>query len=390
VDPSSLQERRRAVLRELARDHTAEDEVLEYCRNRFGEVRQPAPVFPLTEEPHVADWRRYAGEGGQRPFEHLRERLPQLAIPIREGVSKLPAYADVTLRGQPLDPAAFGGRLELARPGEVRLLIHDHPAGALPVLVAPDRDDFETLVRALAWRGEPRPISGSVNAQIVTGFVNWDRMRSYRAVWATQVEPAVADTLWPIEVSRVATTERWRYQDRFVIVGVQPYSGVSAARLGLPLSEEEWLERSTLLRVEHEFTHYATQRVFGAMSLNLLDETIADFMGMTYALGEFRAEHFLRFLGLEDWPLVRADGRAPTYAAELSPAAFELLAAVTVRAARRLEAIAARFYHAGQRGRFLLALAGLTLELLASDDALALFEDAYHAAEKLTGAGSAG
>jgi hypothetical protein len=383
-DDASLRERRQAVLRSLSRDEAALAEVSEYCANRFGEVRPPSPVFPLVDEPHVEDWRRYAAEAGDRPFEHLRERLPQLVIPVREGISKLPAYADVTLRGQPLDPAAFGGRLELAHPEEVRLLIHEHPAGALPVLVAADRGDFEALVRALAWRGEPRPISPAVNAQIVTGFVNWDRMRRYRATWAAQVDPAVADGLWPVEVARVAASERWRYQDRFVIIGVRPYSGVSAAQLGVSLSEEEWLERSTLLRVEHEFTHYATQRVFGAMSLNLLDETVADFMGTTYALGEFRADWYLRFLGLDAWPQVRPDGRVRTYAGELSPAGFELLAEVTVRAARGLEAVAARFYEQHQRGRFLLALAGLTLELLASDEAAGLFEDSYRDAGRLT------
>src|SRR5262245_37097529 len=262
-------------------------------------------------------------------------------------------------------------------------MLHEHPAGALPVLVAADRGDFETLVRALAWRGEPRPISPAVNAQIVTGFVNWERMGRYRASWAAQVDPSVVDGLWPVEVARVAASERWRYQDRFIITGVRPYSGVSASRLGLEMTEEDWLDRSTLLRVEHEFTHYATQRVFGTMSLNLLDETISDFMGMTYALGRFRADWYLAFLGLEDWPEVRPDGRVRTYAAELSAAGFTLLGEITVRAARNLEAIAGRSYDPQQRGRFLLAAASLTLELLAGEDAGELFEEAYASAERL-------
>jgi hypothetical protein len=333
----------------------------------------------------VADWRRYTAEAAGRPFEYLGRHLPQLTIPVREGISKLPAYADVTLRGQRFDASLFGGRLELSRPDEVRLLIHQHPAGALPVLVAADRGDFETLVRALAWRGEPRPISPAVNAQIVTGFVNWERMGRHRTAWAAQVDPSMVESLWPVEVARVAASERWRYQDRFIITGVRPYSGVSASRLGLEMTEEEWLERSTLLRVEHEFTHYATQRVFGTMSLNLLDETISDFMGMTYALGRFQADWYLAFLELEAWPEVRADGRARTYAAELSPAGFNLLCEVTVRAARNLEAIAARFYDPQQRGRFLLAAASLTLELLADGEAGELFGEAYRAAELLTG-----
>jgi hypothetical protein len=377
--------RREAVLRSLGGDAAAIEEVARYCDTKFAEVRPAPPVFPLEEEPHVADWRRYAAEANGRAFDYLRERIAQLRIPVRDGISKLPAYADVTLRGQLFDAAAFGGdELKLAHPREMSLFIHEHPAGALPVLVAADRGDFETLVRALAWRGEPRPISPAVNAQIVTGFVNWDRMRRHRAAWAIQIDPGMVDALWPVEMSRVAATEKWRYQDRFIITGVRAYSSATPAQLGLDMPEAEWLERSTTLRVEHEFTHYATHRVYGAMSLNLLDETIADFMGMTYALGRFRAAWFLTFLGLEAWPALREDGRMKTYAAELSPPAFDLLAALVTRAAARLEEIGERFYDASRRGRFLLALASLTLELLASEDASTLFADAYAAAGRLT------
>jgi hypothetical protein len=149
------------------------------------------------------------------------------------------------------------------------------------------------------------------------------------------------------------------------------------------MTEGDWTERSTVLRVEHEFTHYATHRLFGAMSLNLWDETIADFMGMTYVLGSFRADWFLCFLGLEAWPEVRESGRVGTYAEGLSPAAFALLAKLMVEVAHSLEDLHARFYDPGERGCFLLALASLTLELLAADDAAARFGKAYAAARAL-------
>lgn len=372
------------VLRRLGRDDAAVAEVRRYCESPFGEPRVPSPVFPLPEEPHVADWRRYALESGAGAFDYLQQRLPQLAIPIGEGVSRTPAYADAVQRGKEFRSEDFGGRLRLERPEGVRLYIHEHPAGALPVLVLGHRGDFETLVRALAFRGEPKPIGPAVNAQLVAGFVNWDRMARHRQAWARGVDPAAVERVWPAEVARVAASERWRFQDRFMITCERPYSGVSAAELGLELGEAEWLQLSTRLRVEHEFTHYATQRVFGAMSLNLLDETLSDFMGTSYALGGFRAEWFLRFLGLERWPQVRAEGRVHTYAGQLSAPAFELLCAVTVDAAAGLERLAREFYSAAERGRFLLALAGMTLELLACDEAGALFGEAYDRAGRLT------
>src|SRR5207244_2307165 len=127
-----------------------------------------------------------------------------------------------------------------------------HPAGALPVLATTDRGDFETLCRALASRSEPAPISPAVNAQMVAGFNNWDRLRRYRAAWSAGRDPAAAEEDWPQEMGRVAEEERWRFQDRFMIACARPYSDVTAERLGLELDEATWLARSNDLRVEHE------------------------------------------------------------------------------------------------------------------------------------------
>ena len=378
---------RRAVLARLGGTEPAVEEALRYCDSPFGAPLVPRPVFPLQDEPHVEDWRRYAAEAGRRVFEYLQERLPQLAIPVRDGISGTPAWAEVVLRGGPFRAQDFGGRLALELPDRVRLFVHEHPAGALPVIVSGHRPDFETLVRALAWRGEPRPLGRSVNAQLVGGFINWDRLGRYRLEWERSQRPAAADQAWPVELARLRASEKWRFLDRFIVIGVQPYSGAPAGDLGLGLDDREWLDLSTRWRVEHEFTHYATRRVFGVMRLNLLDETIADFMGATYALGTFRAAWFLRFLGLEAWPAVRPDGRVHTYASELSPGAFELVCAVAVGAARGLESLCALYYTPAERGRFLLALCGMTLELLASDEAPALFRESYEAAGRKVDAG---
>jgi len=114
-------------------------------------------------------------------------------------------------------------------------------------------------------------------------------------------------------------------------------------------------------------TPYATRRVYGVMRLNLLDETLCDFMGTTYALGGYRAEWLLRFLGLEAFPRVRPSGRIHTYSGDLAGPAFELLCALVVEAARGLERLAAAHFDPERRARFLLAIAPLTLELLASE-----------------------
>ena len=374
---------RRASLFALSQDPEAVEEALRYCESPFRIPQVPRPVLPLSEEPHLADWRRYASETAGSPFAYLQDRLPQLSIPVREGTSKTGAYGEVMRRGAPFRPESFGGRLELSRPESLRLLIHAHPAGALPVLATPDRQDFETLFHALACRSEPAPVSPSVNAQIIAGFINWDRVARYRSDWALGVDPFRAGTGWPEELSRVASSEKWRFFDRLLLVCDRPYSGVTASELGLPLTEDAWLERSSQLRVEHEFTHYATKRIFGAMSLNLLDETLADFMGVTHALGRFEASWYLRFLGLERWPEVRPDGRVHTYTKGLSAPGFTLLCSVVVRAAGAIEVLAKRWYGPGEREHVFLALASMGLDLLASEDVDARFEEAWTSTRSL-------
>ena len=69
----------------------------------------------------------------------------QLRFPVREGMSRETAYGAAT-RG--LAPAQDeSASLELVRPAAVRIEMQATPAGRLPVVVAPHRSDFETLVQ---------------------------------------------------------------------------------------------------------------------------------------------------------------------------------------------------------------------------------------------------
>jgi hypothetical protein len=341
------------VLRSLGADRETVEELSTYCENPFPVDALPQPpALPLPEEAHTTDWRDYLDEQGDDPFGFLQSRLVQLNIPIQEGVSKTAAYADVVRRGKPFDESAFGGRLTLKQPELFRVSVHEHPAGALPVLLTPNRSDFETVVQALAFRCEATTIGPAVNAQI--GYVGW-----------------------PAEMKRVTSSEKWRFLDRLIVVTDSPYSSVSAAELGLEWDAATWREKSAALRMEHEFTHYATKRLYGKMTLNVLDEIIADWAGMSSAMGDFRSAWFVRFLGLDDLPKAREDGRIHTYRQTLSDEAFRILAPLTLQAAEGLEALHQAHYTREQRPRFLLALTRLTLELLAADNRERFFGEAY-------------
>jgi hypothetical protein len=353
------------------------EDLAKYCRNRFAVEELPSPpVLPLQDEAHVDDWREYLDQPGDDLFRSLQSRLVQLNIPIRKGISKTAAYGEVVRRGHAFDEAAFGGRLTLERPELFSASVHNHPVGSLPVLIISHRKDFETVVRALAFRCEPATINPTVNAHLISGLINWDRMRRYKSFWMDR-HKAAGVLGWSIELKRVTSSESWRYLDRLIVVTDSPYSGVSADELGLDWNATEWRERSAALRLEHEFTHYATKRLYGKMTLNVFDEIIADWAGISMVTGQFRAAWFLRFLGLDGFPTVRTDGRIHTYRGKLSDQSFRDLGTLALKAADGLEALHDAHYSAANRARFLLALTRLSLDLLASERREQFFGEAF-------------
>jgi len=363
---------RQRVLAELNSDQDVAQEVLDYCANPF--INKPADhELPLEDEVHLADWRRYRDEAGAEPFSYLQSKIAQLNIPIQEGISKSDAYGAVARRGTPFNRADFGdAQLVLENPHDFDFFIHPHPAGALPILVTSHRPDFITIYRALGCRSEPVEVMPSVNAQMLAGFNNWDRIKRYREKWAATCNPFGGDS-WGSEMKRVVQKDPGQFRDRFIILCQAPYSSLRSEELGLALSAEEWLEKSGVIRLEHEFTHYATKRLFNQMRNNLLDEIIADCMGLTSALGTFKASWFLTFIGLEKHPEIRVDGRIHTYRQELSDSAFELLCQLLPAAALGVEKIVERFYNPDKRAQFLLGLTSMTLELFAAPDRTEIF-----------------
>lgn len=355
---------RAAVWRSLGASDDETHELVAYARSEFDLARAPAR-FPLPDEPFVATWAGYAAEAERvGAWACLRDRLVQLRFPIEAGISESPAYRAATRRG--VWPEAHG--LALARPDELRLFLAATPVGQIPVILAATRDDFVTLVRALAHKNEPREILDAVGATIIGGFNNWDRVAALRRAWEAG------------DAARPGWAERWReivaepplYQDRFIVLGSGPYSGVAAADVGLDAAE--WTRSSIAIRLEHECTHHFTRRALGSMRNHLGDELIADYMGIVAATGRFRADWLVRFLGLEHAPAYRAGGRLEEYrgALALDGGAFRVLAAAVSRCARNLEAIdqlrppwTRSPESAADKAETILALAALGVEGLA-------------------------
>jgi len=361
------------VLRSLGANDGEVAELLVYCENAFDCAAAPRPcAYPLADEPFVSAWAEYAAEVAEiGAYEALRRHLVQLRFPVARRISETAAYRAAARRGVFPDAARWGRGLELARPELVRLELHQTAAGRIPVIYAGTREDFVLLLQALARRNEPVPIPPSFGACVVSGYNNWDRVHRYRAAWELGDPARATEAAWAEEFNQLVPRKEL-YQDRFILLSPGPYSATAASDLGL--TPAEWNETSLRIRLEHECAHYFTRRVFGSMRNALLDELLADYSGMVAATGRFRADWFLRFMGLEAFPAYRSGGRLENYRGTppLSDGAFIVLQRLVRLAALRLEELdRTRVGPVGtltDRAVRLTSLASLTLEMFAAPD----------------------
>ncbi len=360
-DEAAREAARAEILRSFGAGPRETAELLAYNRSAF--VVPPSVDLPLPDEPFVAAWRRYADEARTRGvLPVLREHLVQLRFPVAEGISGTDAYGAAIRRGVLPDAP---GDLRLQDPDGLRLFIHPTPAGAVPVLLAPHRGDFEALVRAITKKNEPVPLPASMGACMVGGYSNWGRVAELRRRWEAGEVDAGGAGDWSAAFA-VLKERRELYQDRFVLLSSGPYSGVPAE--AMEMEPDAWSRASITIRLEHECVHYFTRRVLGSMRNNLLDELLADYGGIVAAAGRYRADWALGFLGLDGEDGCRADGRMWNYRGEppLSDGAFVVLQRLVRAAVSRMEAMD-RALDAGARtdegrARVVLALAGWTLE----------------------------
>ena len=103
------------------------------------------------------------------------------------------------------------------------------------------------------------------------------------------------------------------------------------------------------------------------MRNHALDELIADYAGMVGAIGRFRADWFLRFVGLEDFPRYRPGARLDLYRGDppLSDDAFQILQGLLVAAAVNLERFDGEPRNPGETALRIAALASLRLDEIA-------------------------
>lgn len=290
-----------------------------YCQG-FQRASEPLPQLPLVDDTTTSWWRQLIADApsgvlqGQPLVETLQSALPQLRLPQVTGISRSELYRQLVLRGEEGSSAALqavGPEPVWQQIGSLRLSLAPHPCGAMPVLITPNSSDFCLLVRALAHRCEPVALAHGVHAQAVSGLIHWGLIRRFGPKSRAQL----------------------------ILLHEAPYGSVAAQHVPGPPSHESWLVASTVLRLEHELTHLATKRLLGEMRLNLLDELVADGMGMVAALGLFDAQLFGRCLGIDPNGAPLPDGRWRTYVADLDAGDAHQALRLVVERARELQAL---------------------------------------------------
>jgi hypothetical protein len=370
-----IEAERREVMLCLGAQPSQADELLLYNANSFDAAGASGIALPLEDEAFVSVWQEYAAEALERGAAAvLRASCPQLSFPIESGISETPAYAAAVRRGD--RSQCVGSGLALENPDQIHLALHPTAAGRIPVIIAEHRADFEALLRAFTARNEPRVVPPAQGASMIVGYNNWERVARYRRTW--EREGAIEELGGTVFNSwsgafRALRARPELYQDRFILLSTGPYSGVTAAELGL--SDDAWRRLSLTIRLEHECAHYFTRRVFGAMHNALLDELIADYAGITAAAGRYHATWFLHFMGLERKDAYRTGARLEVYRGNppLSDGAFSVLQTLVRRAALTVEEVDQDFGAVERnqihRASMISALARSTIEDLAAKGA---------------------
>jgi len=361
---------RKQILSSYGASDTVMDELLPYSKNRFDHFGLSTPsTYPMSDEPFAEVWEEYARESiNQGVFECLKTKLVQLNFPIKKGISQTESYRSATRKGAPLKDMEEASGLVLKHPEKLRLTLHQSPAGRIPLIISGVRADFVSLLRAFVMKNEPKPVPDSMGAMMVAGFNNWDRIRRYRKQWEIENSKDCTETRWKEEFRKIIA-QKELYQDRFIILSDGPYSAIPAQEMGM--TDREWRRASLIIRQEHECAHYFTRRLYSSMSNNLHDEIIADYMGIVIAAGRYRADWFLKFMGLDDYPNYRTGGRLENYRGDppLSDEAFNILMLLVKNAAVQLERVDKKLYKNQRRiidgAEMIMALTELTLEELA-------------------------
>lgn len=198
-----------------------------------------------------------------------------------------------------------------------------------------------------------------MGAVLAQGLVNWQRFRELCKSRSGELSAPAREQAWS-----QLTQEKWLYRDRLALASRGPYSGVQTPS---ELKPAAWLDASLTIRLAHEATHYVTIRLFGQLGHTILEELVADWVGLGAAFGCYHPDLARQFMGVETPNRIRPGGRLANYRPSgLPDQAFDSLAQAVYFAINGL----AKVSWPGEDGlyRILPQLLSLSLEELAGGE----------------------
>ena len=200
----------------------------------------------------------------------LAKKYPQILLPVRQGERSSEEYRNVCLRGEKCEYEPQFSFNEKDKYENFKT-----KAGEVEVITIYDRKDFIHMAQCLACKCEPEVIPDSTGAMAIFGLNNWEKVR------------AGLDN----------------YKDSIILLSSGYYSNVSFEEVnklnGYNLTNEEWIEKSIIIRKHHELTHFIMRKIFPNDINAIRDELIADCLGQICAFGYFDKELLKLFLGIE-------------------------------------------------------------------------------------------
>ncbi|UZO82168.1 hypothetical protein NBT05_06760 [Aquimarina sp. ERC-38] len=340
-------------LKQLGTPEESISKILAYCKNQFisqsvyagvsaekelknksvrVQVPSQTPEYLHANFSSISTWESYVEESKVNGvFSTLQKYLISFQFPVASGISKTENYRKATLAGKSTTVFPEASGLVLQEPEHIRLEIHNGVAGKVPVLIVPNTEDFKQVVRALAHKNEPVALPDSMGAVFIKGLNNWDRIHQLKHEFLTKNNALD----WSTAFKNTIIPQKELYQDQLIVLSKKPYSNVPSE--DMELSEQEWLDSSLKIRLYHECAHQFTVVNYNHIAKNLHDELIADYAGITGVLKNFNATWFLKFMGLENYPVYREGGRFENYMDDEDNATFKIVQIILKKTAGNLE-----------------------------------------------------
>lgn len=247
-------------------------------------------------------------EGKTTAINQLKISFPQLNFPIDNEICDNEDYKKATTKGDFTEINFSENTLKLQNPHNISLSVYPSFTGHIPVLKIDNAIDFEKIIQALLHKNKPVTIPRSMGAALINGINNWDKIKKLQRNWANS--NSIQNT-WNEEFKYNILPYPHLYKDRIIIISNKPYSNVHSSELYL--EQNDWLNLSETIRIEHECTHLYTLIKYGCASNNLHDEIIADYIGIKKTGNNYNIDWMLTFFGLENYPNYREGARLQNY-----------------------------------------------------------------------------